>query len=498
MAQRRTGRTRELSGRSGGSGAADHAPSTGNRQPLNPLDDSVTIFRRAVDASSPSAALDAWLNGARTLFSTRGEPLDPHWLTRNDRPIHLLAVGKAAWTMARTAAPRCGEPLASCTVIAPEQHARRPLPDVGVRVELFGAEHPVPGPLGLHATEHAIRRLRTLPPGHRLLVLLSGGTSSMLCRPVPPLELDDLAELSRLLLRGGLSIHEMNTVRKAVSSVKAGQLLAQVPHGVEQLDLIVSDVPGDDPAVIGSGPTTPGERSPDSALKVLDRTGLLPRVPIAIRRVLEQHAALESVNPTAYHTPIRPSHQQAILTSSRLLAACAADTARSLGYLTHPVPDAWDGPCQGLADRIVEEAMSTAWPSEIPDVRVHHGECTLSVTGDRPGGRNQHLALLAGHELWEASGGEGSSSGRRRFVLLSAGSDGRDGFTDAAGAVIRSDTFTRAERLGADPTSALRAFDSHGFFRQVGGLVTTGPTGNNLMDLQILIRIPDQWPSHGS
>ena len=471
---------------------------------MHPPRDITTLFERAVSGSSPQNRIEDWLVRGQPLRTEEGESLNPTLITESDRDVHIVAIGKAAWTMAASIAPLCGDRLARSLVVCPVEHVRRPFPDSGGRVRVIGSEHPLPGAASEAATRDVIRLLQSIPPSSRLVVLLSGGTSAMLESPIAPLDMAHAAETARILLRSGLSIHDMNTVRRALSRVKAGQLLDHLHESVDQIDLIVSDVPGDDPGTIGSGPTTPGTRSPSAALEVLEKAGILNAVPPAVRHVLEQDARREQADPSAFATPRRDGHRQVILSSSHVMAELANRHAAALGCDTHPIPACWSGPCSDLADVMVQDALRTPWPDDQPDLRVYHGECTLDVKTDRPGGRNQHLALLAGSRLWERIAGTSSQtpsetpseSSHRRFVLLSAGSDGRDGFTDAAGAVVDADTFARARTLGLDPSTALREFDTHTFFKKAGGLVVTGPTGNNLMDLQLVIRLPRKGGDH--
>jgi hydroxypyruvate reductase len=305
-----------------------------------------------------------------------------------------------------------------------------------------------------------------------LIVLLSGGASALMALPADDLTLEDKQETVRRLLKGGATIHELNAARKHLSTIKGGRLAAATRARV--VTLVISDVVGDDLSVIGSGPTMPDPSTFGDALRVLDARGGRASYPAAVVSHLERGARGE-IDETPKPDDPRLHKSIARIIGGRMTAvAGAVEAARSRGYHVHTI----DAPIVGEARHAavlfageMRQALARLTP---PLCIVGSGETTVHVTGDGVGGRNQEFALAMLPLLHDA-------------VFGSIGTDGIDGPTDAAGAVIDATTLTRAASRGLDPMGYLRNNDSYHFFSALGDLVQTGPTGTNVGDVQVAL-----------
>lgn len=308
-----------------------------------------------------------------------------------------------------------------------------------------------------------------------ILCLISGGASALTPAPVAPVTLADKQRTTALLLRSGADIHEMNTVRKHLSDFKGGQL-ARVAAPATVISLILSDVIGDDLDVIGSGPTVPDPSTFADAVQVLKRRGLLGKVPARVRRRLEEGAA-ETPKPG---DPVFRKVRNTIVGSNRLAISAAAERARALGYHVSILSSVIEGETRdvgGVHAAIAKEILATGHPVRRPACVISGGETTVTLRGNGKGGRNQEFVLAAAAAIRDLPG----------VVILSAGTDGTDGPTDAAGAIATGQTLERATALGMDWRSYLAANDSYRFFDALGDLIKTGPTQTNVMDVRLVL-----------
>lgn len=386
--------------------------------------------------------------------------------------VALIAVGKASVAMAAGACAVMGDRIVRGMVIGPVA-ASVPAPLV-----LMRADHPVPSPDSEQAGRAALALASSPAPADALLVLVSGGASALMAVPAAGLTLEDKQRTTERLLRAGVTIHELNTVRKHLSAVKGGWLAAASP--VPVIALAISDVVGDDPTVIGSGPTVPDASTFAEALAILDRTGGRAAYPVGVARHLEQGArAAPAVPETPKPGDLRFARVEWRLIGGRREAMqSAAQEARARGYAV----DVRDEPTTGEAR--MAAAQFGAWVAAAlsrpgPVCVISSGETTVHVRGRGLGGRNQEFALALA---------EPASAWNRPVVVASVGTDGIDGPTDAAGAVVRSDTLSRAARLGLPPpATCLADNDAYHFFEPLGDLVRTGPSGTNVGDLQVCL-----------
>jgi glycerate 2-kinase len=390
--------------------------------------------------------------------------------------LALLAVGKAASTMTAAAEAVLGAHLAEGLAIdtAPPQ---KPL----ARTRVVVAGHPVPDERGLAAAREAEGIVGALGRDDVLLVLLSGGGSALLPAPAPGITLEAKAETTSLLLRAGATIHELNTVRKHLSRLKGGGL-ARLAAPARVVTLVLSDVVGDDLSTIASGPTEPDPTTYADALSVLRTRGVRDKTPPAVKDHLTAGSRGETPETPKPGDPFFRRVTTRIVGSNRLTVEAAARKARTLGFRPVILTTRLEGEAREVARvlvAILRECVEDNRPGAPPLCLLCGGETTVTVLGSGRGGRNQELAVAAVPALSEFPG---------PALLASLATDGVDGMSDGAGGVVDEKTLAQAAALGLAPPSAfLKASDSRNFLGPVGGLILTGPTGTNVVDLTILL-----------
>jgi hydroxypyruvate reductase len=346
----------------------------------------------------------------------------------------------------------------------------------------FDAGHPVPDERSVAAARGALQAAQRTGDNDLLIVLLSGGASALMALPAEDLTLGDKQDTVRRLLRAGATIHELNTVRKHLSAIKGGRLAAATPGPV--VTLVISDVVGDDLSVIGSGPTMPDPSAFADALDVLDARGGRAGYPAAVVSHLERgtRGAIEET-PKPGDPRIRRSVARII--GGRMTAvAGAVNAARSRGYTVHTIDAPIVGEARDAAAMFAGDLRQALVGLPRPLCVVGSGETTVHVTGKGIGGRNQEFALAMVPFLADLIR---SAPHEIDAVFGSIGTDGIDGPTDAAGAIIDATTMTRAAARALDPAVYLRNNDSYHFFSALGDLVHTGPTGTNVGDVQVAL-----------
>jgi glycerate 2-kinase len=418
---------------------------------------------RAVDAAMLTGrALDATADGI-VLRRPGGRVL-----ARHDGPVRLIAAGKAAPAMMATALDRLGPRVRGALVVAPRglavaRHAR---------LAVAPASHPVPAADSVRAAQAALSLAAATGRDEVLIVLLSGGTSSLLTLPSAGVTLRDKQAVTALLLGAGAGVADLNTVRRHCSRLKGGGLLRAAAAARAVWTIVLSDVLGDDLATVGSGPTVPDPTSFADALAVLESLGVLDRTPAAVVRHLRAGRRAERFRSRGGR-PRTPTRHVVVGNNATAVRA-AAGAARRLGYGTSVLPpitgDATEAG-RALAARLL------AMPRGRARALVVGGEPTVRVVAGGRGGRAQQLALAAALVLDGTPG-----------VLLAAGTDGIDGPTDAAGALVDGALAGRARRRGVDLLAALAATNSHPVLDAFGALVRTGPTGTNVADVVVALR----------
>lgn len=387
--------------------------------------------------------------------------------TLANRPVYVLGAGKAAARMAAGAESVLGSHIRDGLVIGPAAGGQAGAHITSLqRIQLLSGTHPRPDKTSLASTLELMQLARSIPEDALVLVLISGGASALMEAPAGDLELDDIRQTYDTLLRSGAVIQEMNTVRKQLSAIKGGRLLNML-KARQVISLIISDVPGDDPAFIASGPTTPDETTRQDALDIIKKHDIEDKLPASVLEFLGQ-ADNEAAD------AFTGEHHTCMAGTSRIFAEEAAVHARAKGYKVNVAQEAYTESAGEVARNMLKS---------IPRIRtgkkafIFHGESTVQVSGDGKGGRNQHLAMLLAEGL----------AGKKNVLALSAGTDGIDGNVPVAGAFADGSTVERAEGLGLDITAYKANFDSYHFFKSLDELIITGATGNNVMDFQLIL-----------
>jgi glycerate-2-kinase len=420
-------------------------------------------FRAGLAAVSPERALARLLEGDGAELRIGGEPL-----AAGSR-IFALAIGKAACPMALALERRAGDRLARGLAITKDGHAL-----ALARFAVREAAHPVPDARSVAAAREALDVAGKARPEDCLVVLLSGGASALTTLPGPGLTLDDLVRTNEWLLASGADIHELNCVRKHLGAFGGGRLaLASRARRIELL--AISDVPGDRLDVIGSGPCTPDPTTWADALEVARRRGGRDQLPARVMACLDRGARGElPETPEADAGSLR--HVRAhVIASNADARRAVVEAARQRGTPAHDAGERLRGEAREVGGELVTSFRASRG-RDAAGLWVIGGETTVTLRGTGRGGRCQELALAA------------ALAGRAEpgWALLAAGSDGGDGPTDAAGAFADAGTVERGQKAGMRADRALARNDSHGFFEREGGLVRTGPTRTNVMDLALL------------
>ena len=380
-----------------------------------------------------------------------------------------IAAGKAAAPMAKATASVLKDRLRAGLLAAPAAEGFGSF-------EAIAAGHPVPDAGSERAGRRALEIAAALRPDETLLVLLSGGASALLAVPADGLSLDDKQRATAQLLRTGADIHALNTVRKHVSSIKGGWLASRSAGPVRTF--VISDVVGDDVSVIASGPTVPDPSTFADARHLLDRYGGAAAYPAAVVARLDQGARGEwPETPKPMHPRLVRS-DITVIGSRRDAMLGAAGRALGLGYEVVRIEDPVVGEARVAAVAHLRAAVASAQDRPRPLCVVSSGETTVNVTGHGKGGRNQEFALAAA-DLLSRLGAPAA--------LASIGTDGVDGPTDAAGALVDATTIDRAHHAGLRPDRFLADNNAYAFFSALGDLIHTGPTGTNVGDLQVLL-----------
>ncbi len=408
------------------------------------------MFDAAVEAALPAATVPAHL------------PPPPRGR------VVVIGAGKASAAMARAVEDAWPETTLDGLVITRYGHA---VPCR--RIEIVEAAHPVPDASGEAAARRILERVSNLGEDDLVLALISGGGSSLMALPAPGLTLQDKQAVNRALLRSGASIDEMNAVRKHLSAIKGGRLAAAV-HPARLITLLISDVPGDDPSVIASGPTVPDPTTFADALAILRKYGITePQAVIAhLERGLD-----ETPKPG---DPRLARAETIMIATPQMSLEAAARVAREAGVTPVILGDAIEGEAREVAKvmaGIARQVVRHGQPAPAPCVLLSGGETTVTVRGKGRGGRNVEFLLALTVELGGLPG----------VFALAGDTDGIDGAEEIAGAVVTSDTLTRAEASGIDAKACLADNDGHSFFEALGDQVITGPTLTNVNDFRAVL-----------
>ena len=431
----------------------------------------VRLFRETLEQSSLARVM-------ASKVSRRGDSLvagDAIVDIGSPERILVAGIGKAAGPMCEALTPLLPAAKTSVVVVAPDL-----LSDLPAGYRAFAGGHPYPNEQSGLAARYLLDSASGLGRRDLFLCLLSGGGSAICEAPLDPrVSLADLRAFNEVLVTCGGNIVEMNILRKHISCIKGGRL-AEAASPARQLTLYVSDVPPGEPSSVASGPTMPDESTCTDAYATALRLGIGSRLPSVIGRTIEDRALAETPKPGS--PAFRRSQWVCLLDNFDVLESLES-TARAQGWIVERDLSVDDAPVENAADTLLDrlQALSGDHPGQTVAVTTG-GELSSPVKGDGMGGRNQAFVLWAARKLDERG---------MCATVLSAGTDGIDGNSPAAGAVADESTLPRAAALGLDAEDFERRSDSYRFFEQLGDLIVTGPTGNNVRDLRMLVARPE-------
>ena len=388
--------------------------------------------------------------------------------------LFIAGCGKAAARMALAIEELLGDKISAGVVIVKDGYA---LPLKKIRV--IEAGHPIPDEAGLSGARQVMDLARGAGKNDLVLFLISGGGSALFPGPADGLTLAEKQRTTQLLLQSGATIREVNAVRKHISKLKGGRF-AKLVAPANLVSLILSDVVGDALEAIASGPTVADSTTFADCLEILQRYGLEEKIPHGVLDLLQrgaQGAIDETLKPS---DAVFEKVQNVIIGGNRMALEGAVRHARALGYHTRVLSNSIEGESREVARShaaLVEEIARSNQRHRHATCVVSGGETTVTVHGDGLGGRNQEFALAAAIDI----------DGQDGVVILSAGTDGTDGLTDAAGGIVDGSTMQRGRAKGLDATAFLARNDSHHFLKATDDLLTTGPTFTNVMDLQVML-----------
>ncbi len=433
---------------------------------MNLYDSALTIFRAALDAADPRLAVARALerDGDRLRVGAR-----EHKLSR----VFVVGFGKASAAMAQAAEQILGDKIASGYISVKYGHTA-PLQ----KAQLHEAGHPLPDANSIAGAEKIVALLDQATADDLVICLISGGGSAILELPVPGVSLDDMRAMTDALLRSGATINEINTLRKHLSQVKGGQLARRTHAPI--VSLILSDVIGSPLDTIASGPTAPDSTTFADALAVIEQRGIRAQLPASIHRHIERGAHGEVLDTPKAGDPVFARVQNVVVADNAIACDAALHAAEAHGFHTLLLSTFVEGEAREVARvfaAIAKEIATADRPIPRPACIVAGGETTVTVRGGGKGGRNQELALAAAVEI----------AGMENAAILSAGTDGTDGPTDAAGAIADGSTLARAAERGLGARTFLANNDAYHFFAPLGDLIMTGPTNTNVNDVMLVL-----------
>jgi hydroxypyruvate reductase len=401
---------------------------------------------------------------------------DRAYFLRDFAGVHVVGAGKAAAPMAEAVSEVLRDDLTDGLIITKYGHLDRTLPD---RIQVREAGHPVPDESSAASTARLAALLQSTGARDLVIVVLSGGGSALMTRPAAGLSLADLQATTQVLLRAGATIHQINAVRKHLDEIKGGGL-ARLANGATIVTLILSDVIGDDLSVIASGPTVPDPSTFEDAWRVVEQFNLIDHIPTAVRDHLQRGRRGEIADTPKPGDPMFARVQTVIIGSNAQAAQAAEAEAQRLGFNTLLLSARVQGEAREVARvaaAIAQEIQYADRPVRKPGCVIMGGETTVTVTGRGRGGRNQELALAAA----------GAIDGLPHTLIASFGTDGTDGPTDAAGAMATGETVGRGRAIGLEAAAYLANNDSYTYFKALGDLIVTGPTGTNVNDVMVVL-----------
>jgi glycerate 2-kinase len=430
------------------------------------------VIEKTLEAMDPERLIRSKVILADNVLKVNGEAFN----LKAFRRIFVVGGGKASGSMAEALDEILGGRIDDGLVVVPEGTASRYKAD---HVKFHEASHPIPDESSVEGAVKILNLVSHPKKDELVICLISGGGSSLMTLPREGITLGDKQRMTDMLLRSGATINEMNTIRKHISSFKGGQL-AKKAYPATLLSLLLSDVIGDPLDMIASGPTVPDSTTFNDAITILKTYSLWEEAPESIRRVLSDGAkGLIPETPKKDDPAFEKAHN-IIIGNNRLACLAALDELKTLGLSTIFLTSFMEGEAKDLGSMLgalAREIVASGNPLPPPVGIVAGGETTVTVKGNGVGGRNQEVSLGAALKI----------EGLERVVIASISTDGVDGPTDAAGAIVDGQTILRSQALGLDARGHLRNNDSYSFFLKIGDPVCTGPTGTNVNDIIILL-----------
>jgi glycerate 2-kinase len=428
-----------------------------------------TIFMAGVRSVLPEKLImGTWrLEGSLLSIGDQKIPLD------GIRNIYLIGAGKASAAMGHYVESILGNRITDGHIVVKYGYSCKLK-----RIKVTEAGHPIPDTSGFKAAEEIIGISSQAVENDLVICLISGGASALLADLPGGILPEELYIVNNLLIRCGATINEINCVRKHLSRIKGGQL-ARIIRPAQLVTVILSDVTGNPLEVIGSGPTVPDSSTFNDALKVIEKYNLTTDLTSGVLNYLKDGASGIHTETPKPGDPLFEGAINILAGTNQIALRAAKNEAVSLGYKSYIIDSELNGDVESVCESVLNTAQSFKNNNDIqkPVCLLYGGETTIKISGKGRGGRNQHLALSAAIRLGNTTG----------ITFLSAGTDGTDGPTDAAGAVADAETVKRAAILNEDPENYLCEFNSYSFFKRVGGQIMTGPTFTNVMDLVVVL-----------
>jgi glycerate 2-kinase len=420
------------------------------------------LFESALRESSIDRAFERHISCERGVLRVSEDLYDLHAYNR----VLVVSIGKAAHTMVSAFEIQAGDNFEGIVAssVPPGSQAR------GFRY--FHGGHPMPNEESIRAAEAMLKSLSAQNASSLVIFMLSGGGSSIAEKPIDDeISLDELIATYRVLVHSGAPIAEINAIRKHLSAIKGGRL-ARAALAAQQVSILVSDVPDNTPDALASGPTMPDSTSVEDCYTIAAKHRMLEQFPPSVRELFQRHALEET--PKSDDPAFHRSRWWTVLSNSTLLDACKKEAERH-GFTVEVDNSCDDWDYMRAADYLVERLSDLRKRSERACL-ISGGEVTVKVTNGGIGGRNQQFALACAENI-----------ANENITILSAGTDGIDGNSPAAGAIVDGTTLNRASSRGLQPAAGLITFNAYPLFDALGDTIMTGPTGNNLRDLRILL-----------
>ena len=441
-----------------------------NKQHSDKRQDAIDIFQAGLQAVAPGAAIKKFCQLDSDILTVAGEKYD---LKQFDK-VFVVGAGKAAATMAKAIEQILGERISAGFITVKYDHLEELK-----KITLQEAGHPVPDQNGMDGAQAIYQLAASADEKTLVLCLISGGGSALLPLPVPGVTLEDKQQTTRALLACGATIHEINAIRKHLSAIKGGGL-AKVVYPATLITLILSDVVGDDLDSIASGPCVPDSKTFFDCRATFKKYSIENEIPSSVLNHIQSGISGEVAETPKVGQDFFIKTQNVIVASNFNALLRAKEKAADLGYNTLLLSSMLEGETRDVAANhiaIAREIQLHGYPLQQPACLLSGGETTVKIQGTGKGGRNQEFTLAAAIKM----------AGLKNVTVLSAGTDGSDGPTDAAGAFADETTLLRAKEAGLDTQHYLADNDSYNYFDRLDDLYKTGPTNTNVMDLRIIL-----------